>query len=101
VGLFVGARRPFPFLDASRRRGAFPLAPGNQNAAGRVRVPRMVKNSVLGRYSSGLRAGKSTVFLPNFQKKSIFSLSSKNRINNLFNFFKSCILAVSKAVLIQ
>lgn len=30
----VGSRRPFPFLDASRRRGALPLAPGNQNAAG-------------------------------------------------------------------
>jgi len=33
VGL-VGSRRPFPILDTSRRRGALPLAPGNQNAAG-------------------------------------------------------------------
>ena len=30
----VGSRRPFPILDTSRRRGALPLAPGNQNAAG-------------------------------------------------------------------
>lgn len=30
----VGSRRPFPFLDASRRRGALPMAPGNQNTAG-------------------------------------------------------------------